>query len=66
MPIPIPSGASLALTKSALKSSRHETVAQEFVDHAPVFLFHDFNHGLEKSIEKIDDRFLDRPGWRAR
>jgi hypothetical protein len=22
-----------------------------------VFLFHDFNHGLEKSIEKIDDRF---------
>ena len=35
----------------------HETVAQEFVDHTAVFRFHDFDHGLKKSIEKIDDRF---------
>jgi len=36
---------------------RHETVAQKFVNHAAVFRLHDFDHGLEKSIEKIDDRF---------
>src|SRR5256885_3415888 len=43
------------------KKNRHEAAAQEFVDHPAVFRLHDFDHGLEESIEKIDNRFWISP-----